>query len=254
MRPNTSPPLQIRGPLRTSPTLQIHRPRKPRHRTPPASKIRRSCNGMVLCAAHVRMQKDFDGWNKIKKEVNAYELRRDFFYHQREVWWCAIGVNVDVETDGKQVNFDRPVLAFQKFNKEMFWGVPLTSRERTGEFYEKITHEKGAVWAMLTQMKTFSSKRLLRKVGMIPEKRLCENPEKTIRILTTNRAPPPGRGSRRPKPLTSKGVPPALPGWKSNAESTLHWPTFIAFLLMPCSPTWLASIYWSKVETASCAA
>ena len=51
----------------------------------------------------------------------------------------------------------------------MFWGVPLTSRERTGEFYEKITHEKGAVWAMLTQMKTFSSKRPLRKVGMVPE-------------------------------------------------------------------------------------
>ncbi|MFY9990557.1 MAG: hypothetical protein WAL40_05890, partial [Rhodoplanes sp.] len=81
------------------------------------------------------MEKDFDGWNKIKKEVNAYELRRDFFYHQREVWWCAIGVNVDVETDGKQVNFERPVLVLQKFNKEMFWGVPLTSRGRTGEFY-----------------------------------------------------------------------------------------------------------------------
>jgi mRNA interferase MazF len=115
------------------------------------------------------MEKDFDEWNKIKKEVNAFELRRDFFYHQREVWWCAIGVNVDVETDGKQVNFERPVLVLQKFNKEMFWGVPPTSRERTGEFYEKITHEKGVAWAMLTQIKTFSSKRLLRKVGMIPE-------------------------------------------------------------------------------------
>ena len=127
------------------------------------------------------MQKDFDTWNNVKKEVDARELRSDFFYHQREVWWCAIGLNVDVETDGKQVNFERPVLVMQKFNKEMFWGVPLTSRERTGKFYEKISHDKGVAWAMLTQMKTFSSKRLLRKIGMIPEedfatiqKRICE--------------------------------------------------------------------------------
>ena len=96
------------------------------------------------------MKKDFDKWNEQKKKVNAYELRADFFYHQREVWWCAIGLNVDVETDGKQVNFERPVLVVQKFNKEMFWGIPLTSKERTGEFYEKISHDKGIAWAMLT--------------------------------------------------------------------------------------------------------
>jgi len=115
------------------------------------------------------MKKDFDRWNEVKKAINAYELRWDFFYHQREVWWCSIGLNVDVETDGKQVNFERPVLVVQKFNKEMFWGVPLTSQPRTGKFYEKIEHENGEAWAMLTQMKTFSSKRLLRKIGMISE-------------------------------------------------------------------------------------
>jgi len=136
---------------------------------------------VFACANIIQMEKDFDGWNKIKKEVNTHEVRWDFFYHQREVWWCAAGVNIGVETDGKQINFERPVLVIQKFNKEMFWGVPLTSRERTEEFYKKITHEKGAAWAILTQMKTFSSKRLLRKIGMIPEedfakiqKRMCE--------------------------------------------------------------------------------
>ncbi|MCX6787066.1 MAG: type II toxin-antitoxin system PemK/MazF family toxin [Candidatus Kaiserbacteria bacterium] len=129
------------------------------------------------------MQKDFDEWNKIKKEVNAYELRSDFFYHQREVWWCAIGLNVDVETDGKQTNFERPVLVIQKFNKEMFWGVPLTSKERTGKFYEKIVHDKGTAWAMLTQMKTFSSKRLLRKIGMISETDFTKIQERIHELL-----------------------------------------------------------------------
>lgn len=127
------------------------------------------------------MEKDFDAWNKTKKQVNGYELPRDFFYHQREVWWCSIGLNVDVETDGKQFNFERPVLVMQKFNKEMFWGVPLTSQELTAAFHEKISHEKGTAGAKLTQMRIFSSKRLLRKIGMIPgkdfetiQKRICE--------------------------------------------------------------------------------
>ena len=129
------------------------------------------------------MQKDFDKWNEQKKAVNAYELRWDFFYHQREVWWCSIGLNVDVETDGKQVNFERPVLVIQKFNKEMFWGAPITSKERTGEFYEKITHEKGVAWAMLTQMRTFSSKRLLRKIGMIPKTDFARIQDKMCELL-----------------------------------------------------------------------
>ena len=129
------------------------------------------------------MKKDFDTWNEAKKKVNAYELQWDFFYHQREVWWCAVGLNVDVETDGKQTNFERPVLVIQKFNKEMFWGMPLTSRERTGAFYERIAHDKGVAWAMLTQMKTFSSKRLLRKVGMIPEKDFEKILKRTSDIL-----------------------------------------------------------------------
>jgi mRNA interferase MazF len=111
------------------------------------------------------MRKEFDQWNTVKKEVNARELSHDFFYHSREVWWCSIGANVDVETDGKQENFERPVLVVRKFNKEMFWGIPLTSRERTGEFYYKMTHDAGISWAMLSQLKTFSSKRLLRKIG-----------------------------------------------------------------------------------------
>ena len=113
------------------------------------------------------MQKDFDRWNKVKKEVNALELRTDVFYHQREVWWCSIGLNVDVETDGKQTNFERPVLVLRKFNKEMFWGIPLTSKPRKGKYYEKVIHDKGVAWVMLTQMRVFSSKRLLRKIGMI---------------------------------------------------------------------------------------
>jgi mRNA interferase MazF len=115
------------------------------------------------------MQKDFDSWNKEKKQVNDKDLGYDFFYHVREVWWCALGLNVGVETDGKHRNFERPVLVIRKFNKEQFWGVPLTSNEKTGEFYQKIKHEGNTSWAVLSQIKVLSTKRLLRKIGRISE-------------------------------------------------------------------------------------
>jgi len=146
------------------------------------------------------MEKDFDRWNEKKKAVHGREIHRDFFYHEREVWWCAIGANVGVETDGKHNHFERPVLVVRKFNKEMFWGVPLTSHERFGEYFETVAHEAGISWAMLSQFKTLSSKRLMRKIGMISEKDLKKIQDK-IQNLIKIEPPRQSEGSRRPKPL-----------------------------------------------------
>ena len=114
--------------------------------------------------------KDFDAWNEKKKGVNSKKYNPKLFFNEREVWWASVGVNVGVETDGKHKNFERPVLIITVFNGHMFWGVPLTSAEKQGEYYVKITHNKGESWANITQLKSFSSKRLLRKIGMIPKK------------------------------------------------------------------------------------
>jgi len=131
------------------------------------------------------MQKDFDNWNKEKKLTDSKEIGYDFFYYPREVWWCSVGVNVGVEADGKNENFERPVLIIKKFNKEMFWGIPLTSNEKTGEFYQKIKHDEGISWASLSQIKTFSTKRLLRKIGMIGEEEFEIVHEKMRKFLYT---------------------------------------------------------------------
>ncbi len=114
------------------------------------------------------MEKNFDAWNEKKKYLHGTEHSDDFFYHEREVWWCSIGVNVGVESDGKNEYFERPILVIKKFNKEMFWGIPLTSKEKKGEFFHEIQHDAGTSWAILSQLKNFSSKRLLRKIGMVP--------------------------------------------------------------------------------------
>lgn len=115
------------------------------------------------------MIKEFDAWNKEKKRVHTSEKDYTFFFHEREVWWCAMGANIGVETDGKHHSFERPVIIIYKFNKEMFWGVPLTSKERVGRYYQKITHDQGNAWAILSQLRTWSSKRLSRRIGKVPE-------------------------------------------------------------------------------------
>lgn len=45
-----------------------------------------------------RYIKDFDGWNTVKKLVHERVHDTDFYYYAREVWWCSVGVNVDVES------------------------------------------------------------------------------------------------------------------------------------------------------------
>lgn len=121
----------------------------------------------ALCGMQINymnIQKDFDGWNMEKKRFHLSEKPDDFYYHEREVWWCAIGANIGVETDGKHNSFERPILVLKKFNKEMFWGIPLTSRKREGTFYTEAGNNS---WAMLSQLRTWSSKRLLRRIGML---------------------------------------------------------------------------------------
>lgn len=59
------------------------------------------------------MAKDFDGWNTKKKLAHAINKRP--FFHEREIWYCALGVNVGFEQDGKGKDFLRPVIGIKKF-------------------------------------------------------------------------------------------------------------------------------------------
>ena len=67
--------------------------------------------------------KDFDKWNETKKLV--HKDGTDKFYHTREIWWCALGINVGFEQDGSGEEYRRPVLILKGFRvlelKEIFF-------------------------------------------------------------------------------------------------------------------------------------
>ena len=73
------------------------------------------------------MDKNFDEWNECKKNRDKNDI--DIYFYEREIWWCAIGVNVGFEQDGKGERFARPVLIIRKFSKNVFLGVPLTTMQ-----------------------------------------------------------------------------------------------------------------------------
>jgi mRNA-degrading endonuclease toxin of MazEF toxin-antitoxin module len=114
------------------------------------------------------MAKDFDRWNGHKKHIDAAAERP--YYHSREIWWCAVGVNIGNELDGTGKHHDRPVLVIRPFNAETFIGIAIIGHERTGRYYfpaGKIG-DRNAV-ANLSQVRLLDSKRLIRKIGTLDE-------------------------------------------------------------------------------------
>lgn len=113
-------------------------------------------------------KKDFDAWNGQKKMTEAREIPSTFFYKDREIWWSSLGVNVGFEMDGKNSNFERPILVVKKINQHQFFGIPLTSKDKEGYFYEKVEYSNGGMGTInLSQIRVLSTKRLLRKIGMV---------------------------------------------------------------------------------------
>jgi mRNA interferase MazF len=109
------------------------------------------------------MDKDYDRWNKKKKRINQFE--ESPFYHEREIWWCALGVNIGSEQDGTGSNFDRPVLVIKGFNKNLLLTVALTGKKKEGKYYVYIGELEGKeATVVLSQIRIVDSKRLVRKM------------------------------------------------------------------------------------------
>lgn len=117
---------------------------------------------------------NFDCWNSQKK--NLWDKEIPYFY-EREVWFISMWKNVWYEQDGKWELFYRPVVIIKKFNKDCFYWIPLTSVDKTWKkFYlELSSFEKSKKsFAILSQLKLFSSKRLAEKKWVINEEEFLD--------------------------------------------------------------------------------
>lgn len=111
------------------------------------------------------MEKNFSAWHNLKKNLD--QLNRPIYFHRREIWWCSLGVNIGVEVDGKNANFERPVVIMKVYSIASLIVIPLTSVFKNDIFHHLVSCRNKIVWAKLTQFRVISSKRLLRKIDKV---------------------------------------------------------------------------------------
>jgi len=127
------------------------------------------------------MQKDFNGWNDEKKRVHA--RTRTPFCHERELWWCSLGVKVGFEQDGSGTAFRRPVLVLKHLSRETFLAVPLTKSSRKHPLRIPLGEIDGEeAQAILSQMRVIDTHRLVRKIGILDLERF-EDMRKAVKAM-----------------------------------------------------------------------
>lgn len=112
------------------------------------------------------MRKEFDDWNTVKKVVDAKS--RAPYYHEREIWWCTLGVNIGSEQDGSLKEYRRPILVLKSFGRDTCLVIPLTTSLRIHPLRPSIGLVAGKeAHALLSQIRTIDTKRLVRKIEVL---------------------------------------------------------------------------------------
>ena len=104
-------------------------------------------------------------WNEQKININSNKGK--LFFHEREVWFTSLGLNIGFEQNGKGNNFLRPVLVLKKFSKDLLWIIPLSTAQKTGKYYYSIKIRNVDNVMLLSQIRLIDSKRLRYKIGDI---------------------------------------------------------------------------------------
>ena len=127
------------------------------------------------------MFKDFLFWHKEKTEIEINKKRP--FFHEREIWFCTMGNNIGYEQDGRGEKFLRPVVILKKFNNEVLWAVPLTTKTKKGKYYFSFSGNNEESIAIISQLRLIDAKRLQYKIGNITNEEFIELKTKIKQLI-----------------------------------------------------------------------
>lgn len=128
------------------------------------------------------MKKNFDEWNKLKKEID-FNLDRPPIYHTGDIWWTSIGYNIGVENNGKNNMFGRPVIILKKINQYSCLIVPLSSKIKEGYFYHSFCFKDVENTILFNQIRVIDTSRLIDYVGQISENKFSDIKDRFIQIF-----------------------------------------------------------------------
>ncbi len=114
------------------------------------------------------MNKNFTDWSNQKEIIHGKE--KEVFCHVRELWWCALGLNIGSEQDGAGKEYSRPVLVLKSFSADTSLVIPLTTSVRPHPLRPPVGMVGGKdANALLSQMRVIDTKRLVRKIGYLDQ-------------------------------------------------------------------------------------
>lgn len=99
-----------------------------------------------------------DAWAQRKTLVDGREDTPNF--QESQIWRAAVGLNVGTEMAGRGQRFWRPVLIVRKFNHNLFYGVPLTTRNKTSPYQIPVMLKGVERFVIISQLRTLDAKRL----------------------------------------------------------------------------------------------
>jgi mRNA interferase MazF len=126
------------------------------------------------------MDRDYKEWHQLKSDLGKRASTQQF--RSKEIWWCTLGANVGDEEDGKNKLFERPILVFRKYNKSLFFGLPMTSSLKANKFYFPLDVNGMARSVILSQGRTLSGFRLTRRIYKLSDRVYAELQDAYIKI------------------------------------------------------------------------
>jgi mRNA interferase MazF len=119
-------------------------------------------------------------WIKVKIRIEISNT--SLFPYKKEIWWACLGQNIGVEMNGKHENFERPVLVIHVFNTYSLLVAPITSTENKHIYCIPMVNPSEELnTIVISQIRTISTKRLLRKAGVVDDKTFTT----TIQAITS---------------------------------------------------------------------
>lgn len=115
------------------------------------------------------MEKDFDKWNIIKKQIELYQ---NINVNEGELWWCNVGLNIGSEQDGPCPLFERPVFIAKRFSDRTCLVFPMTSKIKTGSYYYTIDTFNTIILCQPKLIDTKRLKRIIRKLNRSETKKI----------------------------------------------------------------------------------
>lgn len=132
--------------------------------------------------------KDFDGWIVKKKEYH-YQPKLPPMFKERDIWWVSVGINVGYEEDGKHEKYIRPVLVLKKFSRDLFLGVPMSTKIKDNRYYIGVTVGGSVVSTLISQIRVFSAKRMQDKLAELDSNDFKKVKSEVIKMISFSPLP-----------------------------------------------------------------